>query len=172
PFNGFVNDEHGHKEPFARDYRIAEAILDLDIEAAGIKDSVDEVFQLYAADIGELIGGDDFHVSHQKGWIEPGISDAPFHIAPGHADLVQNVAFCGDYGIVGLASQDIDSAACQIVIFAFSGEQRPRNGISYAPSRFVAVKRAPKRAQQNVAFGSVVVDHAQPAGAPIILRNE
>ena len=88
---------------------------------------------LYAADIGELIGGDNFHVSHQKGWIETGIGDAPFHIAAGNAYLAQNVGLRGDHGIIGLAAQDVDGAAGEVAIFAFIGEQRPGRGIGKNP---------------------------------------
>jgi hypothetical protein len=112
PFNGFINHEHGHKEPFVRGDRIPEAILDLDIQPGRIEDSVDEVFKLCPINIGKLVGRDDFNVSHQEGRIEFGVGDARFNLAARHADLVQNVAVRGDHGIIGFASQDVDGAAC------------------------------------------------------------
>ena len=41
------------------------------------------------------------------------------------------------------------------------GEQRPGDGIGDAPARFVLVKRALKRAHEQIALGAVVEDHAQ-----------
>src|ERR1700680_454376 len=44
--------------------------------------------------------------------------------------------------MVRLATQNIDRAACQIIVSGLFGEQRPGIGICDEPSRSVAVKRA------------------------------
>lgn len=55
PVYSFVDHEPGHQEPFARDHRISEAILDLNVELRWIENPVDEVFQLGAVDVVELV---------------------------------------------------------------------------------------------------------------------
>src|ERR1700687_1490335 len=74
--------------------------------------------------------------------------------------------------MVRLATQDIDRAACQIIVSGLVGEQRPGIGISDEPSRSVAVKRALEGAHQQIAFGSVIVDDTQTAITTVILRPE
>src|ERR1700735_1360940 len=74
--------------------------------------------------------------------------------------------------MVRLATQNIDRAACQIIVSGLLGEQRPGIGICDEPSLSVAVKRALEGAHEQIAFGSVVVDDAQTAITTVILRPE
>ena len=91
PFDGFVDDEKRNQEPFTRDNRLPEAILDLDVEARGTEDAVDQVFKLGPVDVGELVGRDDLHVRHEECRVEPSVGDPSRDVAAGHADLVQNI---------------------------------------------------------------------------------
>src|SRR3546814_10750869 len=95
-----IYDKHRHEEPFARDDRIAEAVLDLDVEPRRIEDVVDQVFELHAVDVVERVGGDDLHVRQQKGRVQSGIGDALGDIAAGDADLVQHLAVGCDGRVV------------------------------------------------------------------------
>src|ERR1700687_2334214 len=74
--------------------------------------------------------------------------------------------------MVGFATQNIDRAACQVIVSGLLGEERPGVGIGDEPSRRVAVKRALEGAQQQIAFGSLVVDDTQPAVTTVVLRPE
>ena len=49
-----VDYEKRNNEPFARNDRIAEAVLDLDVEPRWIKDAMDEIFQPRSADVVKL----------------------------------------------------------------------------------------------------------------------
>src|SRR5260370_10142158 len=72
--------------------------------------------------------------------------------------------------MVRLATQNIDRAACQIIVSGLFGEQRPGIGICDEPSRSVAVKRPLEGAHEQIAFGSVVLDDTQTAITTVILR--
>src|ERR1700689_3218685 len=50
--NGFVNDESWYEEPFARDDRIAQAVLNFNIEPRWGKNAVDDAFQPGSVDVG------------------------------------------------------------------------------------------------------------------------
>src|SRR5258708_1416677 len=74
--------------------------------------------------------------------------------------------------MVRLATQNIDRAACQIIVSGLVGEQRPGIGVGDEPSCSVAVERALEGPHQQIAFGSVVIDDTQTAITTVILRPE
>jgi len=74
--------------------------------------------------------------------------------------------------MVRLAAQNIDRAACQIIVSALLREQRSGVGIGDEPCRCVAVKRTLKGAHQQIALGSVVVDDTQTAITTVVLCPE
>jgi hypothetical protein len=53
--HGVGDREQRYEEPFARDHGIAKPILDLDFESGRVKNAVDQVFQLGAADVEQLV---------------------------------------------------------------------------------------------------------------------
>lgn len=67
---------------------MAEAILDLNVEASRAKYAVDEIFQLGSVDVEKLKGGDDFNVGHEGGRVEFVVGDPRGHHASGNAGLV------------------------------------------------------------------------------------
>src|ERR1019366_1992097 len=74
--------------------------------------------------------------------------------------------------MVRLAAHNIDRATCQIILGASLREQGPHVGIGDEPPRRVAMKSTLKRAHQQIALGSVVVDDTQTAIATVVLRPE
>ena len=60
---------------------MAEAILDLDLETCGVEEAVNEVFQLAAVDVVELVGGDDLNIGQKEGRLEPCAGDAVLNTA-------------------------------------------------------------------------------------------
>src|SRR4051812_3278099 len=46
PTNSLVNHEQRYEEPFTRDHRLSEAILDLDVEPRRLEHTMDQVFEL------------------------------------------------------------------------------------------------------------------------------
>jgi len=109
--NCLVDHEQRHEEPFARDDRLAEAILDLDVKTGGAEDPMDQVFKPRTVDVKQLVGGDGLDLGHEEGRIELGIGKAAGNVAAGHADLVQDVTVSRDGRVVGLAAQHIDDTA-------------------------------------------------------------
>jgi hypothetical protein len=53
-FDRVVYRAQGYQEPFSRNNGVAEAILNLDVQPSGVKDAVDEIFELGAFDIVEF----------------------------------------------------------------------------------------------------------------------
>jgi hypothetical protein len=53
--DGFVD----YEEPLARNDRMAEPVLDLDLQARGIEDAMDEVLEFGPLNVGQLVGGDN-----------------------------------------------------------------------------------------------------------------
>ena len=60
--DGVVDGVERRQEPFARDDRVAEAVLNFDIETRRREDAVDQLLQLGAVDVVELVRGDDLDV--------------------------------------------------------------------------------------------------------------
>ena len=108
--DGFVDDEERHEEPLAGLHRVAEAVLDLDVELRWAKHAVNQVLKLDAVEIVELVGGDYFNVGQEKSWVYAGVGEAGINPAASDANLVQDISVRGDYRIVGLAAQNVDDA--------------------------------------------------------------
>lgn len=122
-----VDHEQRHKKPFARDDWVAEPVLDLDVEPGRVEDTMDQVFELAAADVEQLVGCHDLHVRQKEGRVQLGVGNTLGDIAAGDADLVNEVAVGGDNGIVRLATQDIDGATGKVVDFAYGSLNMPRS---------------------------------------------
>src|ERR1051325_3109868 len=159
--DGFVDDEERHQEPLPRPDGITEAVGDPYVQLRSIENAVDEIFELHAVDAVEGVRRDDLNLCQQKGRVEAGAGDTGFNLGTGDPNLVQYVPVGGDHGVVGLAPQDVDGAGRRRILGGFVTEQRPNLWIADDARGGVAVEGALERAQQDVAFRSVVVDDAQ-----------
>ena len=93
-----------------------------------------------------------------------GVGDARLHPAPGHADLVNDLAVLRDIGMIGEGAQDVDRAAFDIIGLKLSAKRElPALGRGQPPCGGVVVERSLERAQQQIAFGAIGEDEAQAA---------
>ena len=167
-----IDHEERNKEPFARDDRLPETILDLDVEPGRAEDAMDQVLKPGAVDVVQLVGGDDLDVGHQKRRIEPGIGDPPRNVAAGDADLVQHVAMGRDDRMIGFAAQHIDDAACLVPFFVLIGESGPAEGSVIRRPAGSLLQRPLKRPHEQIALGAVVEDHAKPGVGVAVFVGE
>jgi hypothetical protein len=65
--HSLIDDKQRHQKPLAWHHRIAEPVLDLDVEAGGLEDAVDQVLELRAVDVEELVGRDDRDIREKEG---------------------------------------------------------------------------------------------------------
>src|SRR5690349_4368786 len=133
---------------------MSKSIFDLHIKLRRMKNPMNDVLKFCAVDVEQLVCGYNFHISHQKGWVELGIGDPTVDVSDCDTDLVQNLPVLSNKRMVGLAAQDVNCAAGLIAIFAFAGKQRPGSRVSNASARFILVKCPLKRAAQQVALRS------------------
>lgn len=66
PIHSFVDCEQRHKEPFSGNDRVSEPVSDPDVHLRWFKDPVDQVFQLGAIDVVQIVGRDDLDIGHQE----------------------------------------------------------------------------------------------------------
>ena len=147
---------------------MAEAILDLDVEAGRTEDPMDQVLKPGAVDVEQLVGGDDFDIGHEEGRVELRIGEAARNVTAGHADFVQHVAVGRDGWMFGLAAQHIDNAAGLVPFLIVIGEQRAGRRLDNPPSGGVLLQRLLKRPHEKIALGAVVEDHTK-AGVDIAM---
>src|ERR1035441_1988422 len=75
-------------------------------------------------------------------------------------------------GLLRLAPQDVDCAAGKVVLGWLLREKRSVVWVCNDACRFVPMKRTLKRAHQQIAFRTVVIDDTETAVAPVVLRLE
>ena len=82
-----------------------------------------QVLKLGPVDIKQLIGRDDFDVSHQKCRLQTSASDTLFHTDIRDADLVNDIAVCSNDRVVGFASENINNAAGLIIVSSLTPKE-------------------------------------------------
>src|SRR5690625_7440776 len=67
-----------HQKPFSRTNRAPETVFDGQVNLSCRKNSMKHAFKLPTIDYSQLIGRDDFHISHKIGCILGSIGDTRF----------------------------------------------------------------------------------------------
>ena len=120
---------------------MTKSIFNLDIQARGIKDAVDQVFKLAAINVEKLIGRDNLDICEHESRVELGIGDAPITLPFVTPILCTIFLFWATIGWSDLLLEYIDCAACLVVI------------------RMLVENKGP-------AFGSVIRRPAHPYAVP------
>jgi hypothetical protein len=58
---------------------------------AGEKDTVNHIFEFGHVDVEQRVSRNDLYIRQEKRRIEPRVCDPSRHVAPGYANLVQNL---------------------------------------------------------------------------------
>jgi hypothetical protein len=98
---------------------------------------MDQLFQLHAADVVELIGGHHFNICQEKCRLEPRASDALIDAEICYTDFVDQVTVCRDNRVFRITSQHIDRARCLIILCVLVREEWTGNRIGDPSACFV-----------------------------------
>ena len=125
PLDHLTDRRQRDQIPLLRLYWVAEAIFNRQIQTRLHQNAMQEVLQLRPVDVEKLVRGDDLDVREEIGAIKGSVSNTRLYIAPGHADLVDQLAVGGDIRMIRFAAQNINCAALQVVIIGRITKKRP-----------------------------------------------
>ena len=124
-------------------------------------------------DIQQFEFPDDFHVGQKIGRVFLGVGNAAFHVASGHADLVNEIAVLRDEGMFRLAPEHVNVTRRQIALVFIVRKKRPEARLGDdAAAGLVLVQGPLQGTEQKVALCAVVVNDSQSAVRPAIVADK
>ena len=79
--DSFVNDKQRYKEPFAWDHWLSKPILNFDVKARRVEDTVDRIFKPAAVNVEQLLGCNYLDIGHEKDQVELRLGDSAGNVA-------------------------------------------------------------------------------------------
>src|SRR6266545_1785660 len=99
-----------------------------------------DVFESRAIDVEELVSGDNFDISQQIRRVLSGLANPRFDRATRNAYLMDQLAMRRNFGQIGAASQNVDSATFKVVALRLIPKQRAGRWIGDPASGTVAIE--------------------------------